>query len=90
MWKVTWDHLDHKKVTDVEGGITVDGDPLPDEGTVIKFRMFDDDGELYFSGELTDDDECVNQVSALSWGTWDSGCTTIKVERNGVWEQDIG
>jgi hypothetical protein len=88
-WTVAYDHLDHKRMS-VEGGITVEGGPLPSTGELIKFKLFDDDMELYYSGTLHDDDECLNQESALSWGEYDAGCTTIMVERDGVWVVDLG
>lgn len=56
----------------------------------IPFRMYDDDGELYYEGQLSDDPDCENQSAALRWGEADAGCTTIKVLRNGEWVQEIG
>jgi len=44
-----------------------------------RFKLYDDDGELYYSGFFFDDDMCDNQDELLSWGMSDSGCTTIKV-----------
>lgn len=68
---------------------------LPDaldvgEGKLVRFRLYDDDGELYYEGRLHDDDECVNQSAALRFGESDAGCTTIKVLRDGEWKQEIG
>lgn len=56
----------------------------------VRFQLFDDDGELYYSGALSDDDECENQSAALRWGEAMAGCTTIKVERQGKYVQEIG
>lgn len=60
------------------------------EGEKVRFRMKDDDGEVYYSGWLLDDPDCINQESALSYGMYDAGCTTIEVKRNGEWVQEIG
>ena len=64
------------------------GKPLP----FIDFRLYDDDGELYFEGRLHDDDDCENQASALKWGESFAGCTTIKVNRQDGkgWVLEIG
>lgn len=64
---------------------------VPDEGKLIRFRLYDDDGELYYEGRLTDDDEAENQFAAVRWGETMAGTTTIKVRRgNGPWVQEIG
>jgi hypothetical protein len=63
---------------------------IPSTGKLVPFRLYDDDGELYYEGRLTDDDECENQSAALRFGEADAGCTTILVEREGVWTQEIG
>lgn len=62
---------------------------VPDEGAVIKFRLYDDDGILYYEGRLNDDDECINQSAALRWGETFAGCTYIKVQRGREWRQEI-
>ena len=56
----------------------------------IRFRMLDDDSIVYYGGWLNDDPDCANQFSALSFGTYDAGCTTIEVKREGEWVQEIG
>jgi hypothetical protein len=63
---------------------------IPAGDNMIKFKLFDDDGELYYEGRLTDDAECENQSAALRFGEADAGCTLIIVERNGQWVQEIG
>lgn len=60
---------------------------LPD----TKFKLYDDDNELYYSGWLKDDGgELLVQQFVLAWAMADSGCTSIKTERNGEWVQEIG
>lgn len=73
----------------IERLIGVD-DNMPEYGTLIPFRMYDDDDELYYEGELHDDPDCLNQMGALRWGETDAGCTRIEVLRDGKWTQEIG
>lgn len=102
MIRVAYDHLDGQKVNieidrmptyameRVLMGVTGETDEIPAFGLpFVRFQLFDDDGELYYSGALSDDDECVNQSAALRWGEAEAGCTTIKVERNGKFVQEI-
>lgn len=63
---------------------------IPMSGQRIEFRLKDDDGEIYYVGELDDDEESLNQQAALRWGESDAGCTTIEVKRDGKWIQEIG
>ena len=63
---------------------------IPAGDNLVKFRLFDDDGELYYEGRLTDDDDCENQSAALRFGEADAGATVILVERNGEWVMEIG
>ena len=102
-WTITKDHgadypaesavghmEDHSRIPMVAAVIGLEseqlpGDPLP----LVAFRLKDDDGEVYYEGTLHDDDECLNQEAALSWGAGDSGCTTVEVLRDGEWKQEI-
>lgn len=58
----------------------------------VRFRLLDDDNEVYYGGWLLDDVDCFIQDAVLEWGKYDSGCTTIQVkqEPNGEWRTDIG
>lgn len=55
-----------------------------------QFRLYDDDGELYYEGWLYNDDQCVVQQFVLEWAKANDGCTTIKVKKDGKWVQEIG
>lgn len=56
----------------------------------IPWRLYDDDGELYYEGWLYEDDEAIIEQAVLDWGMHDSGCTEIQVKRNGKWVTEIG
>lgn len=56
---------------------------------LVRFRLLDDDGEIYYGGSLVDDDECMSQDAALAFGANDAGCTHIQVKRDGKWIQEI-
>lgn len=61
------------------------------EGPVTQFRLYDDDGELYYEGVFGDNkEEEVDYEAVLNYGTWDAGCTTLKVKRGRRWVQEIG
>lgn len=94
MWEIDKDHIKDK---DEEGREGVSGETWNDfggsfdlpKGPKTRFKMYDDDGELYYEGWLHNDDECLNQLAALSYAKRDAGCTTIKVLIEGRWVQEI-
>jgi hypothetical protein len=55
-----------------------------------RFRLKDDDGQVYYGGWLLNDDMCEVQSLVLRWGIFDAGCTTIEVKFNNEWQQEIG
>lgn len=89
-------HEEHSRIPVVAAMIGLESEELPshaEDGTelpLVRFRLKDDDGEVYFGGELHDDDECLNQSAALSYGEGDAGCTTIEVKRDNEWVLEIG
>ena len=92
-WQIDRDHLNEK--WNREGGEYNSESRAGTKGkgpvasNVIRFRLKDDDEEVYYSGRLHDDDECENQLRALEFGTMDAGCTIIEVKRFGQWQQEI-
>lgn len=97
MIHVTFDHLDGVPMDErIEAApqyaierILGLSDEIPNDGPTVPFRLYDDDGELYYSGVLTDDDEGENQSAAYDWGAAMAGCAIIKVKRDGRWVQEI-
>lgn len=63
---------------------------LPDNYPPVKFRLLDDDDEVYYIGTLHDDPECLNQSAARDYGEADAGAVKIQVERGGKWVYEIG
>jgi len=74
---ITYDHLEKKKLTTAE------------EKYTVEFKLYDDDGELYFSGKmmasLYDSGWIMNP---LDYTIESYGCTTLKVKNpaTGIWE----
>lgn len=56
-----------------------------------KFRLYDDDEILYYSGWLKNDTDCMVQQFVLAWAMADSGCTIIKIFHpiSNTWIQEI-
>jgi hypothetical protein len=63
-------------------------DKVPFEKT--RFRVLDDDGEVYYGGWLYNDEACINQQIVLAWAEHDAGATEIQVKRNDEWTTEIG
>lgn len=88
-WKITYDHLGHKKVA-IYGPHNMTEtqqaklDAASKRGTgantedVRKFRIYDDDGELYFTGILVGDWEEWGFGPLDDYGAPDSGATEIR------------
>ena len=52
-----------------------------------KFRLYDDDGNLYYQGVMYDDGSEVQAFAPLQWGAYDAGCTTMRVQNaRGGWD----
>lgn len=100
MWKIDRDYLyTDGDITPSRVGVSGDkwgdgffdpvqklpAEPLPK----IRFRLLDDDGEVYYGGWLHDDGECLNQTEASRFGTNDAGAIWIEVKRNDEWVKEI-
>ena len=54
---------------------------------LVKFRLFDDDGELYYEGRMTKkrlDSE--HAFAPLDWAMNDSGCTYLEYFEDNQWK----
>ena len=70
-------------------GIEWSSDLFP-VGDTVRFRVKDDDGEVYYGGWLINDPYGNVQYNVLKWAEHDAGATTIEVKLNGKWVQEIG
>ena len=52
-----------------------------------RFKLFDDDGNLYYEGRSNDRDS-EEAFEPLDWSMFHAGCTSIEyLQDNGSWEQ---
>ena len=54
---------------------------------LVKFHLFDDDGELYYEGLMTKKYLDDFGFGPLDWAMADSGCTYLMYYENGEWKQ---
>jgi hypothetical protein len=77
-WEVTYDHLEGTPVSVQSRGFS---DDESDEWT--EFRMYDDDGELYYSGRMN---QYVDGFEPLDdYGMPNAGATELRYLENGTW-----
>ena len=82
-WIVTYDHLDKVELEAI-GAILVDEVDIDVDRCTVNFRLYDDDGILYYEGRM-----CPNcDFEPLDdYGTPNAGCTRIDVQsNNGQWQ----
>ena len=78
MWKTIMDAFDN----DVAASFQYE---------IKRWRCKDDDGNVYYGGELVDNGYCDAQEEALAFCMQDAGCTSIEVKSyGGDWVQEIG
>ena len=82
-WIIDKDHIDNGKAVGTMGprGYTGDGTELH-----CQFRMYDDDGILYYEGRnnTSDDDNAFGPLD--DFGAPNAGCTSIRYLVKGRWE----
>ena len=92
-WMVNYDHLEHERIcvigphnaTQAQQEILMH--PRTNADKLAKFRIYDDDGELYFSGYFLGDSESEYAFGPLDdYGMPDSGATEIRYLRGEEWE----
>lgn len=92
------DYITHELDTSTRVGLNWQEDGLSEaledvnlsELPEVRFRCKDDDGEIYYGGWLLNDEEGEVQYIVLMWAQHDAGCTTIEVNLDGEWVQEIG
>jgi len=92
-WAITYDHLDGKAVhiygphNATEAQLEILAHPRKNADQLTRFRIYDDDGELYFSGYFLGDSESEEAFGPLDdFGAPDSGATEIRYLRGEEWE----
>lgn len=88
MWKVYYDHTEKKKVNIRSRNFNQEQwGKLPKEEKTF-FKLYDDDGNLYYDGFTSDINESEEKAFApLDWAMAYAGCTTMKYkDRNGQWQ----
>lgn len=81
MWIITKDHISEAGQTSAVGTRHRNLKPGEEDKCTIPFKLFDDDGILYYEGLMTAKSADSMQVfSPLhGWAMPDSGCTEIQV-----------
>jgi hypothetical protein len=81
-WKIDRDYLDGTTDRSKVGTMSLGPDL---EGETFRFRLRDDDGEVYYGGVAdkaaaeADEDEQGGLYEAYRWGTYDSGTTDLQM-----------
>lgn len=92
-WRITYDHLEGERInvagphnaTDEQ--LDILAHPRKNAGQLTQFKIYDDDGELYFSGYFLGDSESEDAFGPLDdFGMPDSGATEIRYLRGEEWE----
>lgn len=87
-WEIDRDYINAKTDGDFYRVGTKGHGPRTEDK--VRFRLLDDDREVYYGGWLHDDGKAENQMRVLEFGTIDAGATIIEVKRNGEWVIEIG
>lgn len=63
------------------------GPAAPDVPTPVRFRIIDDDGEVYYHGEMTAElaDSCDILLPLDDFATPNDGATDLEIMRDGEW-----
>ena len=83
-WKITEDKLFDPKWDEKPATGTADGS---EDGLTIPFRLYDDDGELYYVGLCNEESYLAGDdhpdegtlYKAWKWGEWFAGCTDLRL-----------
>lgn len=92
-WVITYDHLNHMAINIVgphnatDDQLEILAHPRRNADKLARFRIYDDDRELYFSGYFLGDSEAEEAFRPLDdFGAPDSGATEIQYLRGETWE----
>lgn len=88
LWRIHFDHLDSKIVRVNDTDEYRDGLPI---SIIREFKLYDDDGELYYTGKMmcadgSDPMESGDLFAPLDdYGMPNAGCTELRVWNGGEW-----
>lgn len=83
-WIITQDHISETVWHALKNGVQLVGPRGADETITANkgiFKLYDDDGELYYSGEIYGEYDGFEPLD--DFGAPNDGCTAIKI--NGKW-----
>jgi hypothetical protein len=93
-WFIFRDHLEDREFWEVGGAMTLgeaqawkfNSEHAQPREEMIPFRLYDDDGELYYSGwtNLGDQGEA-DCFAPLDWAGPYAGCTEMQILQDGKW-----
>lgn len=87
-WIITQDHLgDGEEGTMGPNGITLDMEKRLRDGGGELFRLYDDDGYLYYTGRQIG---CYGGEPLFDFGAPNAGCTFMKEKIDGKWKITVG
>lgn len=82
-WVITKDHIDGGSKHSAVGAPSDRAQEIIKSGTA--FRLYDDDGELYYEGRFLMHPEHHTGFEPLDWAMNNMGCTEIKYFEQGRW-----
>ena len=82
-WRITRDLITNGDSDGVVGPGDAPDDSHDGQFTWIPFKLYDDDGELYYEGEMNE--HCDDFAPLDNFGMPNAGCTRIDVFENGQW-----
>ena len=92
-WTITQDHIRDPEHDRDEAGThgphdtNLTADQIANDPKAIEFRLYDDDGEHYYTGKYLGPDDETLFAPLDDFGTPNAGCTSIHYRNAlGVWE----
>jgi len=85
-WKIDRDYLADDEEIPSRVGFG-EGTKLQAEGKILRFRLLDDDREVYYGGEADEE----GLTPAFDFGQYDAGSTILQIHgKDGGWVDCIG
>lgn len=83
-WTIDVDHLGGEDTVSGPRSISPRHESMLRAGSGARFRMYDDDGELYYSGRIVG--EYIGFEPLDDYGTPNAGATEIRYLVDGTWQ----